>query len=81
MVQLIIAAFPQSIIKFQLREDNISLEEALAWAPEFNKTLEEFINKDIDIDEIYILGPASYITKFVDEAKDMTTIPVFKEGI
>jgi len=81
MAQLIIAAFPQSIIKFQLRQNDVSLDEKLSWAPDFLTTLGDFVEGNIKIDEIYILGPKSYISKFVNDAKHLTKIPVFEEGI
>ena len=80
MDKMIIAAFPASAIKIciQSGETDQIIAQTMFWMPEFEDKFKEGLNS-YAIEEIYILGPKDYISKFTDIISGITDIPVIEE--
>ena len=53
----------------------------MCWFPEFEENFTPYLAKEYAIQEIYVLGPKSYIPEVVSKIKGLTTLPVIEEGI
>lgn len=82
MNKLIIAAFPAAAIKFMVQGDTGQVDsQKMCWFPEFEENFTPYLEKEYAIQEIYVLGPKSYIPEVVSKIKGLTTLPVIEEGI
>lgn len=82
MNKLIIAAFPAAAIKFMVQSDTEQIDsQKMCWFPEFEENFTPYLEKEYAIQEIYVLGPKSYIPEVVSKIKGLTTLPVIEEGI
>ena len=82
MNKLIIAVFPMSAFKFMVQNESGQFEEPkTCWLDNFESLFQIYMNPKYDIKEIYVLGPKTYISKFVSVIKNKVNIPVFEEGM
>lgn len=82
MNKLVIAAFPMSAFKFMVQNEDGQFEEPKnCWLDNFESLFQTYMNPKYDIKEIYILGPKTYISRFVSIIKNKVDIPVFEEGM
>jgi hypothetical protein len=82
MNKLIIAAFPASAIKFMVQGETEQVDsQKMCWFPEFEENFTLYLEKEYNIQEIYVLGPKNYIPEVVSKIKGLTTLPVIEEGI
>ena len=78
--KLIVAAFPTAAIKVCIQsEDGAITYQQLCWMPEFEKVLKNALTRNERINEIYVLGPDNYISRFIDTIHKLTDLPVIEE--
>lgn len=81
MNKMIIAAFPQSIIKIVTQsEDNKVTAEWLVWMPQFKDEFPKIVSSCGELDGIHVLGPTAYVSKLIEFVEGVTDVPVIKEG-